>query len=190
MNAMRLPPPGPLSPRQQEVSDAIARRRGGVGGPFLIWLRSPDLCEKVEALGAYCLSDDSALPLRLRELALLVAARHWDAQHSWNAHLDKAIAAGVDAGALARLAAGGEPDFPGQDERVLYQLATQLLGRHFVCDDTFDAALAAFGERGLVDLIGALGNFSMQAMLLNVVHLDLEPDREPPFPDITGFGRR
>jgi 4-carboxymuconolactone decarboxylase len=187
---MRLPEPDlPLSPRQREISDGITRRRGAVTGPFRIWLRSPDLCRCVEALGTYCLAESSLAP-RLRELALLVAARHWDAQHSWNAHVDKAVGAGVPPDALKRLASGLEPEFPSPDEQVLHRFATEVLERHFVSDDTFAAALELFGEQGLVDLIGALGNFSMQAMLLNAFELDLQPDREPPFPDIAGFGRR
>ncbi len=51
---MRLPKLTDLSPRQQEISDRITSRRGGTRGPFLVWLRSPELCEKVEALGAFC----------------------------------------------------------------------------------------------------------------------------------------
>lgn len=35
-----------------------------------------------------------------RELSLLVAARHWDAQYSWNAHVDKAVEAGIPAEAV------------------------------------------------------------------------------------------
>ena len=56
-------------------------------------------------------------------------------------------------------------------------------------DETFAVGLERFGERGLVDLIGALGNFSMLAMLLNTFQVDLQPDREPPFPDVRGYGR-
>src|SRR5690242_3738862 len=51
---MRLPALTELTPRQQEISDAIAAKRGATRGPFLIWLRSPELAEKVDALGAYC----------------------------------------------------------------------------------------------------------------------------------------
>ena len=40
---MRLPALKDLSSRQQEISDRIAGRRGGTRGPFLVWLRSPDL---------------------------------------------------------------------------------------------------------------------------------------------------
>ena len=86
---MRLPKLSDLSPRQQEISDRISSRRGGTRGPFLVWLRSPELCEKVEALGAYC-RFESGLDPRLRELSLLIAARHFDAQYSWNAHAGKA----------------------------------------------------------------------------------------------------
>lgn len=185
---MRLAPLRELSPRQAEVSERIASRRGGTRGPFLVWLRSPDLCDRVEALGAYC-RFESALPLRLRELILLIAARHFDAQYSWNAHVGKAVDAGVDGAALQRLARREAPRFPAHDEEVLYQFATEVLERHFVRDETFAAGLEAFGERGLVDLIGSLGNFSMLAMLLNTFQVDLQPDREPPFPDVRGFAR-
>src|ERR1700689_1797667 len=71
---MRLPPLTELTPRQQEVSDKIAAKRGATRGPFLIWLRSPELAEKVDALGAYC-RFDSGLNERLRELSLLIAPR-------------------------------------------------------------------------------------------------------------------
>jgi 4-carboxymuconolactone decarboxylase len=39
---MRLPALTELTPRQQEISDAIAAKRGATRGPFLIWLRSPN----------------------------------------------------------------------------------------------------------------------------------------------------
>lgn len=183
---MRLPPLTDLTPRQQEVSDRIAAKRGATRGPFLIWLRSPELAEKVDALGAYC-RFDSALNERLRELSLLIAARHFDAQYSWNAHHKKAIAAGVSEESVAELAAGQEPHFAHDDEQLLYSLATQILADHFVDQETFDAALAEWGEAGLVDVIGCLGNFSMLAMLLNTFQVDLKPGDEPPFPDVRDF---
>ncbi|WP_208025947.1 carboxymuconolactone decarboxylase family protein [Amycolatopsis acidicola] len=185
---MRLGPLSELSPEQAELSARITARRGGTRGPFLVWLRSPQLCEHVEALGAYC-RFESALPLRLRELSLLIAARHFDAQYSWNAHIDKAVDAGVDRAALERLARKENPAFGAEDERILHRFSTEVLENHFVSDETFAAGLKEFGERGLVDLIGALGNFSMLAMLLNTFQVDLQEGREPPYPDIRGFTR-
>ncbi|MFE9171177.1 hypothetical protein ACFYNZ_16925 [Streptomyces kebangsaanensis] len=43
---------------------------------------------------------DCSLPKHLRELALLMAARNWDAQYSWNAHVHQAIGAGVPEAAV------------------------------------------------------------------------------------------
>lgn len=45
--------PDDMSPRQREISDRIAGRRGDVRGPFQVWLHSPDLCDRVEALRFY-----------------------------------------------------------------------------------------------------------------------------------------
>jgi len=185
---MRLPALTELTPRQQEVSDAIAAKRGATRGPFLIWLRSPELAEKVDALGAYC-RFDSRINERLRELSLLIAARHFDARYSWNAHHKKAIEAGVSAESIAQLAGNQAPRFAHADEQLLHELATQVLRDHFVDQATFDAALAEWGEAGLVDIIGCLGNFSMLAMLLNVFQVELKPGDPEPFPDVRGFAK-
>ena len=70
---MRLPKltEDEFSPRQKEMSDRISGKRGGTRGPFLCWLHSPELCDKVEALGAF-VRFESSLDLRLRELILLI----------------------------------------------------------------------------------------------------------------------
>jgi 4-carboxymuconolactone decarboxylase len=185
---MRLPALTELTPRQQQISDAIAAKRGATRGPFLIWLRSPELAEKVDALGAYC-RFDSHLNERLRELSLLIAARHFDAQYSWNAHHKKAIEAGVSAESIKELASNEAPHFAHPDEQLLYAFSTQILRDHFVDTETFSAALAERGEAGLVDIIGCLGNFSMLAMLLNTFQVDLKAGDPEPFADVRGFAK-
>jgi 4-carboxymuconolactone decarboxylase len=177
-----------MSPRQRELSERIAGRRGQTRGPFLVWLQSPGLCDRVEALGAY-VRFESVLDLRLRELILLVAARHFDAQYSWNAHVDKAADAGVDRAALQQLAACELPTFTSRDEQVVHAFCSEVLEDHFVSDRTFAEAHELLGSAGVVDIIGALGNFSMLAMCLNAFEVDLQPDREPPFADV-GPGRK
>ena len=184
---MRLPKLTDLSPRQKEISDRISARRGGTRGPFLVWLRSPELCERVESLGAYC-RFESNLPDRIRELSLLIAARSLDAQYSWNAHIGKAVEFGVSKDALQALAENKTPEFSNADEQIAYQFSTEILKDHFVTDETFAAALNEFGEAGLVDLIGCLGNFSMLAMLLNTFQVDLQKV-DPPYPDVRGYAK-
>ncbi|MBE1536632.1 carboxymuconolactone decarboxylase family protein [Actinomadura algeriensis] len=187
---MRLPviAPEEMDERQREIGDRIAGRRGAVRGPYRVWLRSPELCELVEALGAYC-RFESSLPLRLRELSLLMAARHRDAQYSWNAHVDKAVESGIPRAAVEAIAERREPEFGSAADAAYYRFCHELLEDHFVAEETFQAALEHFGPQGLVDAVGALGNFTMLGMLLNAFEVDLQPDRTPPFPDVRGYGR-
>jgi 4-carboxymuconolactone decarboxylase len=177
-----------MDPRQKELSDRISGKRGGTRGPFLVWLHSPELCDKVEALGAY-VRFESSLDLRLRELILLIAARHFDAQYSWNAHVDRTVEEGVSREAIETLARNEVPDFGNREEQAIYQFCTEILNEHFVSDETFNEAHELFGSRGTVDIIGTIGNYSMLAMCLNTFQVDLQPDRTPPYPDIRGYAR-
>jgi 4-carboxymuconolactone decarboxylase len=177
-----------LTPRQKELAGRIAGKRGQVRGPFLVWLHSPELCDRVESLGAY-VRFDCSLSEKLREFSILITARFWDAQHSWNAHVDKAIAAGMDAEALQAIAEHRVPIFSAKDEQVFYQFCMEVLEGHFVSDSTFASALDMFGSNGVVDIIGCLGNFSMLAMCLNTFQVDLDPTKKPPYPDVAGFSK-
>ncbi|MFV2194949.1 carboxymuconolactone decarboxylase family protein [Nocardiopsis sp. LOL_012] len=187
---MRVPKidPNEMSGRQKEMADRIAGRRGAVRGPYQVWLRSPELCERVESLGAFC-RFESSLPLRLRELTLLMAARHRDAQYSWNAHVDKAVESGIPAEAVRAIAERREPEFDREEDAAFYRFCQELLEERLVSEDTFRAAERHFGAQGLVDAVGALGNFTMLGMLLNAFEVDLQADRTPPFPDIRGYAR-
>jgi 4-carboxymuconolactone decarboxylase len=185
---MRLTPLHDLTAEQARLEAGLTARRGGIHGPFGALLRSPRPGGLVEELSAYC-ARESRLPERLRELTLLVVARRFDAQHSWNAHVDKAVAAGVERAALERLARGEEPRFVRPDEELLHRFASQALLEHFVDDTTYAAALEEFGEPALVDLVISLGTFTTLALVLNTFQVDLQPDREPPFPDVRGFRR-
>nr|WP_028806440.1 hypothetical protein [Streptomyces sp. 303MFCol5.2] len=177
-----------MDARQQELAARIAGRRGAVRGPFRVWLHSPEMCERAESLGAFARFDCS-LPKHLRELTLLMAARNWDAQYSWNAHVHQAVEAGIPPAAVQAIAEKREAVFDDEADQVFYRFCREILDDHFVTDATFAAALEHFGSKGLVDTIGALGNFTMLGMCLNTFQVDLQADKEPPFPDIRGYGR-
>jgi 4-carboxymuconolactone decarboxylase len=66
-------------------------------------------------------------------------------------------------------------------EAALYDFCDELLNEHFVSDTTFDAAINALGERGVVDVIGTVGYYAMVSMLLNVDEHPLPDGVEPQF---------
>jgi 4-carboxymuconolactone decarboxylase len=175
-----------LTPRQREAYDKHAAKRDRVSGPYNVWLHSPELMELVTPISNYN-RWHAALPEKLREFGILVTARYWDAQYSWNAHVDKARAAGIPQSVIDDLAANKTPTFTADDERVYYNFAMEMLKNHFVSDATFAEARKIFGERGVVDLIGAIGYFSMLQICLNSAEVDLQADRTPPFADVRGY---
>ena len=175
-----------LTPRQREAYDKHVAKRDRVSGPYNVWLHSPELMELVSPISNYN-RWHAALPEKLREFGILVTARYWDAQYSWNAHVDKARAAGIPQSVIDDLAAKRTPTFKADNERVYYTFAMEVLENHFVSDKTFAEARAIFGERGVVDLIGAIGYFSMLQICLNSAEVDLQADRTPPFADVRGY---
>ena len=175
-----------LTPRQRESWDKHSARRETVRGPYTVWMHDPDLMDKVSAISNY-FRFDCALPVKLREFGILVTARYWDSQYSWNAHVDKAREAGIPQEVIDDLAQGRTPQFKAEDERVFYEFAMEALENHFVSQKTFDAAQKIFGTKGVVDLIGAVGYFSMLQICLNSGEVDLQEDRKPPFPDVRGY---
>ena len=174
-----------LDARQKQSWDRHSVRRETVRGPYTVWMHDPDLMDKVSDVSNY-FRFDCALPVKLREFGLIVTARWWDSQFAWNAHVDKARAAGVPDQVIKDLAANKRPSFTNEDERILYDFAMEVLNTHFVSDKTFKEAKEMFGLKGVTDLIGAVGYFSMLQICLNSAEVDLQ-DVEPPFADVRGY---
>ncbi|MFT4211165.1 MAG: hypothetical protein QM626_04770 [Microbacterium sp.] len=177
-----------MTDRQRELAARITARRGAVRGPYRVWLRSPELCERVEALGAF-VRFESSLPEHLRLLTLLIAGREFDAQYSWNAHVGQARDAGIPPEVIDAIARHERPEFAADADQVFYDFSVQLLREHFVPDELFARASAHFTPEQLVDTIGSLGNYTMLSLCLNAFEVDLQPGVEPPFPDVRGYAK-
>jgi 4-carboxymuconolactone decarboxylase len=79
--------------------------------------------------------------------------------------------AGLDAKVADELALGKRPSAMSDDEAAAYEFCIQLHRTRNVDDATFNRALALFGERGVVDLIGVSGYYTAVSMTLNVAHV-------------------
>lgn len=173
-----LPPPEQMSDAQQQIYDSIASGpRGGVGGPFPALLRSPQLCDRVQRLGEYCRFDTSLAP-RLNELAILINARHWESKYEWWAHRRLATRAGLPEPIIEAVLKQEGPGDMTVEEAVIHDFCTALHRTHAVDDATYARAVQAFGERGVLDLIGVSGYYTLVSMVLNVAEVPL-PDGVP-----------
>jgi 4-carboxymuconolactone decarboxylase len=165
----RLPPLPfeQLSAAQQVAAQAVIDGpRGALYGPFVPLIRSPELMEAAQRMGEY-LRYRSALGTRLSELAILVTARQWDQPVEWAIHAPIALDCGIAAAVVDAIAARRRPPDMSGEEALVHDFSLQLQQKKQVGDATYAAALACFGERGVVDLMGINGYYTFLAMVMN-----------------------
>lgn len=173
-----------FTPEQQRVADAIIKSRGQIslsGGPFLPWMRSPELADRAQHLGDFCRYHSSLEPT-LSEFAIILTAKFWKSQYEFFAHARMAREAGVPDAIVEAVRLGTEP--PAMDERqqAIYQFVNEYLETHRVSDATYERAKAALTERGVVDLVGIVGYYCLVSMTLNVFEVALPAGEADPLP--------
>jgi 4-carboxymuconolactone decarboxylase len=163
----RMPPieDDKLSPEQKRVYDVIAGKRKTVRGPFPMWLRNPKLAEHANQFGVV-LRDHSTIGRRIFELCVITVCRAGSVQYAWSSHAPQAEAAGVAPEIVAAIRDNRTPDFKKADERVAYEVATEIMASRQLSQAAYDKAIAQFGEQGTVELISTIAYYAMVGIFL------------------------
>ncbi len=181
-----------MTPDQRAMTDAVmAGRRASMQGPYNVLLRSPQMGQLAQAFGEQT-RFGSSLPLRLNELAILLTARFWNCQFMWHAHRAIGLREGLDEAVVDAIAAGQPPSELKDDEAVVHRFCAELLNTKQVSDAAYAAAKAAFGEQGIVDLMGTMSYYTLVGMALNVDRYPLPEGVEstlPPVPETSPGAR-
>jgi 4-carboxymuconolactone decarboxylase len=165
-----LPDTSAFDAEQRAIHASILATRGNLDGPFLAWMHSPGLASPAEKLGAFC-RYGSSLALLESELLILCVARHFDCVGEQQIHEPIAIGAGLSPDAVAAIRDGRTPALGDERQRFLHRLATQFLRDNRIAAADYDAAVAMFGERSLVEIVGILGYYAFVAMTLNAFEM-------------------
>ena len=156
-----------LTPEQKRVYKEIAgTRSGAVRGPFALWLRNPDLADRANQL-SNALRLHGRLEKRLFELMVLIVARHWSAQYEWFVHEKAGLKAGLLPEIVEAIRARRRPESLREDERLVYDVITELNETQTLSQPSYDRALGTLGLDPLIELITAAGFYTMIAMMLN-----------------------
>jgi 4-carboxymuconolactone decarboxylase len=171
--------------QRKAAEELTAGPRGGVKGPFVALLRSPELMDRLQRVGEY-LRFNSALDARIGELAMLIVSREWTQQFEWCTHVPLSRKAGLSQSVIDALAEGRRPSAMAKDEEAVYDLLDELSRTRGVSAPTYQRVVELFGERGVVDLLGVAGYFTALSMLMNAVHTPPPPGTQvrllTPFP--------
>jgi 4-carboxymuconolactone decarboxylase len=174
-----------MTPAQKTMIDhLLAGERASLGGPFNVFLRSPEMGDMAQQFGA-SMRFHAALPKPALETVIIVTARYWMAQFEWAAHKRAALQAGVSPAIVDAIAVGNRPVGMTPDVETAYNFIAELLKTRQVSDATFAAAKDRFGEKGVVDIIGLSGWYSMVSMALNVDRYPLANGAQPELKPLT-----
>ncbi len=165
-----------MTPEQKRINDEIAGSRGGgtAKGPFALWLRTPELADLANAFGSH-LRQNTSVPQRLVELAVLVVARTYTAQYEWYAHAQYVKQVGLDPAVAEAIRTRAEPKIVKEDEKIVHAVATALSVERRLDDATYAKAVKILGEQTVLDLVTIIGFYTMVAVVLVAIDVDI-PD--------------
>ncbi len=170
------------SPDQKRVSELIsAQRKAPVRGPFAVLLRTPELAEPFANFVDLSLSEaTSRIPLRLKELAIIVIARGFTAQYEWFIHAPRAARYGIDERAIDDIRRRRTPRHLRDDEELVYDLVRELVDTRRLGDDSFARGQREFGEDGMVELVTLIGFYHAVSVVITAFDVEApEGDPEP-----------
>jgi 4-carboxymuconolactone decarboxylase len=167
-----------LSTEQRNIYETIMRGRGHVRGPFAVWLRNVELCENTLKLQEMFASR-VALDRRLLELMILVSARLATAKYAWFIHEPHALKFGISHDIVAAIRERRTPEFTREDERLVYDITTELNTTRSLSEANYQRGMAILGEQAMVELVGAIGFYVMVAMTLNAFDVSVPGNNEP-----------
>jgi len=163
---------------QRAIFDEMVQALGSVPrhGPGSVMVHVPKAHRWATGLNHY-LRDESSLPKKIQELAMLVTARELDCQHIWNAHAASARQAGVRSEIIDALRERKELPGLAAEEAAVVHYGREFFRTHRVSRGAFQAGLEQFGRQGVVELSLIMGNYSLLALMINSFDSDLPPDR-------------
>lgn len=170
---LKLLSPGEMSTDQKETYDeSIAGKRGAPPAPMMAWLNSPQMARHATRLGAV-LRFDTIFPAKLSEIAILVTARHWTSHYEWFAHKRLALKGGMEAKIIEAIRDRRTPQFDDPKAQMIYDVARSLHEAHGLSKALYEEAIKVLTLRGLVEIIGLCGYYTMVSMTLNTFEFGL-----------------
>jgi 4-carboxymuconolactone decarboxylase len=170
-----------LGKRHYDRATAPGASIAGLQGPSGIQLYSPKTAEWTRSLNRY-LRYEAGFSPRIREIAILTAAREMDSQFEWVAHEPEALKEGVDPKVIDVIK--HRKSTAGLDETyaTVIDLGRQLFRDHKLSSETFAKVKVLFGPHKLIELVMLMGNYAGTAALLTAVDMQLPPGQKPLLP--------
>jgi 4-carboxymuconolactone decarboxylase len=167
--------PLPESEWSAEVRELLPQTSGvGARRPLNIFTtlaRHPKLWKRWMVFGNHVLSK-STLPARERELAILRTGWLCGCEYEFHQHTRIGRACGLTDDEIRRVKAG--LDGWNERDRAVLRAADELHTDQMIGDDTWNALRSSWSDQQIMDLIFAIGQYTLVSMFLNTVGVEVE----------------
>jgi 4-carboxymuconolactone decarboxylase len=160
---------------QQPAFDQVFASRGRINAPQSMLMYAPQLSARANALNDALRELLSAADF---ELAVLGAAREFNIDYVWAAHIPTALRAGVSEATIEIVRTRGDLSRLSTREQVLISLSRELVGHHRLSAEAFEKARAELGEPVLIEVLTAMGYYIMIGCVLIATDMELPAGAE------------
>ena len=157
----------------QEVFAALERDRGYVPKLYRVAANAPHFLSAFADMVATS-RKESALPSRLKELAILEIAKLTGAQTMWLSHVPLARAAGVSEDVIACLP-NWQDGAVSAEEQAILSVADEVTGDVRVRDEAWAKAARVMDDEQLAELVFVVAFYNMVARVLEPLKVDVDP---------------
>jgi len=164
-----------LPAEHHAAADAVVKVFGQIRGPFSVLLHSPKLAAQLIPLVPF-IHHECIVEGKLRSVAILAAAREYEAAYVWAAQVAAARRNGVREELIDLIRVKGDPARLPAEEREIVAYARQLQRTNRVDQATFDALKNRYGVQWLVELTAVMGYFALVSGVANAFEVPAPPD--------------
>jgi 4-carboxymuconolactone decarboxylase len=157
--------------------EAIQRNSGRVLNVFRTVARHPKLLKRWTVFANHVLGG-STLPPRERELVILRTGFLCGSGYEWAQHAAIGRQAGLTDDEIDRIADGPDRESWSDGDSLLLAATDQLVSDKFIDQPTWDALTQRWNDQQLMDLVFAVGQYTLVSMALNTFGVQLEDDTE------------
>jgi alkylhydroperoxidase family enzyme len=167
--------PLPESEWTSEIREILPRGlgKGRVLNIFTTLAHHPKLLKRWLVFGNHVLFKSSLSP-REREMAILRTGKLCNSEYEWGQHVVIGRQVGLTDGEIRRIAEGS--DAPGwtEHEANLLRAVDELHRDYRISDATWSALSTHYDKQQLLDLVFAVGQYTMVSMALRTLGVELD----------------
>ena len=157
-----------MTPAQREgYSYLVDGPRGGLPGPYKVWVNNPKLVHAADPLGRHFTPGQYSLSEREREIAVVVITTRWNSDYPIAAHEARGKEVGLPAASVEAIICGLPASFEDPREQAVYEVSMALANNRIVPQGLHDRAVKLLGHEGVSDMIVLMGYYTAVSLTMN-----------------------